>query len=145
MIKILTVSSTFLAILAAWPVVAASDRDKDWKQFHHENGNTYYYSYETFGEKMFEGGLIGLATDNPRMWVRLAYRTPIRLANELVDERIYRYEIDCPGFLRKTSEARRIEGAYYYRGREVRKFRRGRWEEFDEYSPLQLVANKACD
>ena len=143
--NIFTISFTLLAFLAAWPVVAASDRDKDWVQFHRDTSGFYYYSYETLVEKMVEGGLIGLATDNPRMWVRLAYETPIRLANELVDERIYRYEIDCPGFLRKTSEARRLAGAYYYRGGEVRKFRQGDWEEFDEYSPLQLVADKACD
>jgi len=127
------------------PVLSASDRDKDWVQFHRDNNIFYYYSHETLVEKMVEGGLIGLATDNPRMWVRLVYGTPIKLASDIVDERIYRYEIDCPGLLRKTSEARRLEGAYYYRSKEVRKFRQGDWEEFDEYSPLQLVANKACD
>jgi len=143
--RISKISFAFMAILVAETVIAASDRDKDWKPFHRANSITYYYSYETFGEKMFEGGLIGLATDNPRMWVRIAYGTPVRLPSELVDERIYRYEIDCPGFFRKTSEARRIEGADYYRGREVRRFRRGDWEEFDEYSAISLVRDIACD
>jgi hypothetical protein len=130
-------------IIAMVSVTAKAERD--WVWLYGYDGENFYYSHEGTGEKLFTGGLTGLLLDNPRIWARILYSSPIDYRGNPVNEIIYHYEFDCPGLIKKSADIRRLKGEYYFRGSEVRDFGRGKWQDVVRSSPMSLLMNVACD
>ena len=129
-------------LLWVMPATTMADRDRNWVFLADDSSGTpLFYALEGSGEKFMSGGLLGLVFDKPRIWSRALFpNQPWDYKGQPVNEMIHHYEFDCSG-----QESRRLEATFYFNGKEVKSFAKGRWKGFDRPSRMSLLMNVACN